>query len=776
MGGNGTAVAWSPKYVSGNNLGTRAVRWDGTGTSATELGNLGTDSNGVSSGGAFAVNGAGTAVGYAAKYVSGNSLGDRAVRWNSSGIAPTELGNLGVNWSGNTTARAYAINESGAAVGFAMKFTNGDAVGSRAVRWNASDTTATELGNLGTNSSGFTDAQAYAVNDAGISVGWCQKYVSGNSVGGRAVRWNGTGTTATELGNLGLSGSGGTFARANAVNESGTAVGYATKWVSGGNVGARAVRWDGTGTTATELGNLGTNSSGYTNTEAYDVNESGAAVGYADKWVSGSSLGARAVRWDGTGTAATELGNLGANSSGYSYVYAYAMNDAGTAVGYARKYVAGSDLGNRAVIWRSDNVAAIDLNELGVVANPKDGTWVLNVARAMSSDGWVAGMGMFTPKVGAAYQRAWVTQVGFGGTWTNSLSGTLDGTWGRGKQWSTGTPAMQVGDAAFSANANYTVSLDRNESTRTISVTAGTVVLNTNGHNLESTATTSIGSGAMLAVDDSAGGNVSVGALAGEGRLHVRSQMLTVGGSGASTTFSGRIEGAGSLTKTGTGTQTLSGANEYTGITSVTGGTLLVNNTTGSGTGYGNVDVVGGTLGGTGSIAGAVTIGSGGTLAPGASIETLNVGALTFNSGSTFSYEMNTNLSLTVAADLVNASGDLTFAATDVALAITDAGSTLLAGAKLTLIAYSGNWNGGTFAGHPNNSLITVGLNQYALKYNDTTMGQNFATESLAGAGVHYVTLTAVPEARAFVMLGLVGVVASAFVWLKQRRLAAQSD
>jgi fibronectin-binding autotransporter adhesin len=388
----------------------------------------------------------------------------------------------------------------------------------------------------------------------------------------------------------------------------------------------------------------------------------------------------------------------------------------------------------------------------------------------------VAGIGTFTPKVGAAYQRAWVTQVGFGGTWTNSLSGTLDGTWGRGKQWSTGTPAMQVGDAAFSANANYTVSLDRNESTRTISVTAGTVVLNTNGHNLESTATTSIGSGAMLAVDDSAGGNVSVGALAGEGRLHVRSQMLTVGGSGASTTFSGRIEGAGSLTKTGTGTQTLSGANEYTGITSVTGGTLLVNNTTGSGTGYGNVDVVGGTLGGTGSIAGAVTIGSGGTLAPGASIETLNVGALTFNSGSTFSYEMNTNLSLTVAADLVNASGDLTFAATDVALAITDAGSTLLAGAKFTLIAYSGNWNGGTFAGHPNNSLITVGLNQYALKYNDTTMGQNFATESLAGAGVHYVTLTAVPEARAFVMLGLVGVVASAFVWLKQRRLAAQSD
>jgi autotransporter-associated beta strand protein len=82
----------------------------------------------------------------------------------------------------------------------------------------------------------------------------------------------------------------------------------------------------------------------------------------------------------------------------------------------------------------------------------------------------------------------------------------------------------------------------------------------------------------------------------------------------------------GALTKNGPGAMRLTAANTYSGGTTVSVGRLLVNNTTGSGTGSGRVTVEGGILGGSGTIAGAVSILAGGTIAPGTSI-----GALTIN-------------------------------------------------------------------------------------------------------------------------------------------------
>jgi Protein of unknown function (DUF3466) len=165
--------------------------------------------------------------------------------------------------------------------------------------------------------SGFTGgAQANAVNTAGTAVGVSYKYSTGSSLGQRAVRWDAPGTAATEFGNLGTSAIGSTNSAAYAVNSSGLAVGYAEKNVSGSYMGDRAVRWDGTGTAATELGNLGTDSSGFTSAFALGVNTAGTAIGTAVKFVSGVNMGQRAVRWDASGTAATELGNLGTDSDG----------------------------------------------------------------------------------------------------------------------------------------------------------------------------------------------------------------------------------------------------------------------------------------------------------------------------------------------------------------------------------------------------------------------------------------------------------------------------
>jgi autotransporter-associated beta strand protein len=235
------------------------------------------------------------------------------------------------------------------------------------------------------------------------------------------------------------------------------------------------------------------------------------------------------------------------------------------------------------------------------------------------------------------------------------------------------------------------------------------------------------------------------------------SPIITVSNTGTST-FSGTIGGTGfGITKAGAGTLTLTGANTYDGGTTISGGALLASNTTGSATGSGTVTVsTGGTLAGAGAISGAVVV-DGGTLAPGASIESLDVGALSFNAAGTFAAELNTNASLTVAADLVNADGNFSIAAGALLSAVDLGSGKFVNGTKLTLISYDGTWNGGTFDTHPDDSLITVGANDYVINYNDTTGGSNFG----GGTFTNYLTLTAIPEASVAVFGSLVCAVIS---------------
>jgi autotransporter-associated beta strand protein len=118
------------------------------------------------------------------------------------------------------------------------------------------------------------------------------------------------------------------------------------------------------------------------------------------------------------------------------------------------------------------------------------------------------------------------------------------------------------------------------------------------------------------------GGSLILGNTSGSGTI-----PLAVGQNNLTTTFGGVISQAtgftGSLTKVGTGVLTLTNGNTYSGGTRVNAGTLLINNTTGSGTGSGPVTATNGaTFGGVGTAAGNTTgslvnILSGGRLDPG---------------------------------------------------------------------------------------------------------------------------------------------------------------
>jgi len=242
----------------------------------------------------------------------------------------------------------------------------------------------------------------------------------------------------------------------------------------------------------------------------------------------------------------------------------------------------------------------------------------------------------------------------------------------------------------------------------------------------------------------------------------------------------GPISGAYVLTKTGTGTLTISSDNHYgfTGGTTVSAGTLLVSNTSGSGTGTGTVTVnSGATLGGTGTIAGDVNVA--GMFAPGASIGRLMVGGdLSFATGSTFAYEMNSSVDKTLAGDLliVNGGGlgtDPLAIGAHVALTLTDlAGGKFAANTTLSLIQYAGQWNSGIFTYGANE--LTNGEafadsygNKWTIRYDASGAGDNFSTQL---DDSHFITLSnisAIPEPGS--LLGLAGLLSSAMC-LRSRR------
>lgn len=132
----------------------------------------------------------------------------------------------------------------------------------------------------------------------------------------------------------------------------------------------------------------------------------------------------------------------------------------------------------------------------------------------------------------------------------------------------------------------------------------------------------------------------TIGGLQGDSTSTAQSQpTLVINTDGATKTeFSGVIQDfpatMSTLTKTGPGIQILSGDNTYTGLTTVQEGMLVVNGSLSE-----DVLIISpGTLKGNGMIGGTVT--NTGTLAPGQSIGTLNVGSYA-NNGGTYNVEVN---------------------------------------------------------------------------------------------------------------------------------------
>jgi probable HAF family extracellular repeat protein len=190
---------------------------------------------------------------------------------------------------------ARGVNDAGVVVGVV------DDQGAWAVRWERPDAPVVRLATL---PGGAADSAAYAVNAAGVAVG----YSRGVDGVRHAVRWDAAGVRGLDAP------PGRPSCFATDLNDAGTVVGSC-----GAGDSRVAVRWDGAGA-VTVLSTLGGSFS-----DAAGINDAGVVVGYAED---GAGQGC-AVRWSAFGLV-TRLATLGG-----LYGVVLDVNDAGTVVGRA---------------------------------------------------------------------------------------------------------------------------------------------------------------------------------------------------------------------------------------------------------------------------------------------------------------------------------------------------------------------------------------------------------------------------------------------------------
>ena len=216
-------------------------------------------------------------------------------------------------------------------------------------------------------------------------------------------------------------------------------------------------------------------------------------------------------------------------------------------------------------------------------------------------------------------------------TWSGATSGNMSGTpanWGGTvptatdiAQWNTATynnaPSanvdMSIGQLLFDAGNTGGVTFGAGASTLTLTGNSGTGIQMNSGSGAVNTASIRFALGDAQKWSNGDNSPLTVG-----GTIDTGGFLLTLDGVGA-TSLNGIISGSGGLS-VANGTVTLNGANTFTGG-------IVVSN---------------GTLGGNGVIAGLVSIETGATLSPGASIGRLTINnALSLASGSVTFIELN---------------------------------------------------------------------------------------------------------------------------------------
>ncbi|RYG26633.1 PEP-CTERM sorting domain-containing protein [bacterium] len=367
---SGTAYGVSDVYTNFHNFrGTRGFVWDAT-NGIRSIGSTGFDgTTGSSYSTVEAMDTTGRIYGSMQRYVGGVFKGYRAISYTPSG-GIVQLGNLGTDASGYGQSAAVATDNAGRAFGNSTLYSGGVSKGSRAFVWSQA-TGIQNVGDLGLDATGFGASYMFGSNAPGHAFGRYNDYSSGSFKGARGFVWD-TVNGSQAIGTLGTDATGFSFSSVSVYDAAGQAYGDSNLYVGGVSKGSRAVRWDAVNGLRS-LGDLGVDATGMGGGSVNYQSAAGRVFGTYMKYDGGQEKARYAFTYDAGGMR--DLGNLGVNAQGYGETRVDIVDAHNRAYGISQKFVGGQSKGFHAFRWDNTN-GLQDLGVLGTDANGNGGSSV----------------------------------------------------------------------------------------------------------------------------------------------------------------------------------------------------------------------------------------------------------------------------------------------------------------------------------------------------------------------------------------------------------------
>lgn len=308
---------------------------------------------------AYALNNSGQVAGDAYRYSGDTDIGTSA--WIYSGSTTTEIGLANSAHTNSITGERYnnviALNNSGQVAGHAARYNGDISTGNSAWVYNGNITKEIGLTNVEHTNSVTRERYNYirVMNDAGHVAGEADRFNGDIGAGTSAWIYNGSNTKEIGLTDATHTNSASTerYNYIYRLNNAGQVAGHAVRYNGDVNNGNSA--WFYNGNTTNEIGLTDaahTNSTtGERSNSVSELNNTGHAIGQADRYSGETNVGTSA--WFFNGSSTKEIGLTDAAhtnaSTGESYNYADYINDLGQVVGSTERV----SFGDPGVWWSS---------------------------------------------------------------------------------------------------------------------------------------------------------------------------------------------------------------------------------------------------------------------------------------------------------------------------------------------------------------------------------------------------------------------------------------